>query len=162
MNMKNFFKRLGQLILVIVVLIAIAYPFRRDPIAIIPGKQLSGEEKAYPADWTFTNDHMLVKVESRPEDPYSVTTLCFLIDGKLHIPAQKGSTKQWPQHVLADSRVRIKVGDTIYPAKATLVSKDAVEMIMEHAMVKLAAMGREKPAAEDLPKDVWLFEISQR
>ena len=101
-NMKRFLKRLGQLILVVAVLIAIAYPFRRDPIAMIPGKQLSGEEKAYPADWEFTNDHMLVKVESRPEDPYSVTTICFLIDGNLHIPAQKGSTKKWPENVVAD------------------------------------------------------------
>ena len=44
MKMKIIFKRLGQLILVVVVLTAIAYPFRRDPIAMLPGKMLSGDD----------------------------------------------------------------------------------------------------------------------
>ena len=153
-------RTLGLMLVAAAVLIAAAYPFRRDPIAIVSGKQLVGEEKAYPADWAFASEHMFVKVESNPDDPHSVTTMYLIIDDKLHIPAQKGHTKQWPSNVIADPRVRIKIGDDIYPAKATLVSKDAGEWLRPFAMERFRQLGREMP--EQLPPDVWLFEISPR
>ena len=153
-------RTLGLMLVAAAVLIAAAYPLRRDPIAIVSGKQLTGEEKAYPADWAFAGEHMFVKVESNPDDPHSVTTMYLIIDDKLHIPAQKGHTKRWPGNVIADPRVRIKIGDDIYPAKATLVSKDAGERLRPFAMERFRQMGREMPA--QLPPDVWLFEISPR
>ena len=157
---KRVFGTIGLMLVAAAVLIAVAFPFRRDPIAMLSGKQLSGEEKAYPADWAFANEYMLVKVESNPDDPHSVTTTHLIINDKLHIPAQKGHTKQWPGNVIADPRVRIKIGNDVYPAKATLVSKDAGEQVRPFAMERFRQMGREMP--EQLPPDVWLFEISPR
>ena len=153
-------RAVGLMAVAAILLFAAAYPFRADPIAMLSGKQLSGEEKAYPADWAFAREHMLVKVESNPDDPHSVTTTHVIVDGKLHIPAQKGHTKEWPGIVAADPRVRIKIGEDIYPAKATLVSKDAGEWLKPHLIERLRQMGQEAP--EQLPPDVWLFEISPR
>jgi hypothetical protein len=84
---------------------------------MISGKHLSGDEFVYPEDWLFTNEFQTIKVETNPENPHSVTTLCFVREGKLIIPAQEGHTKQWPQYALEDNRARIKVGDHIYPVR---------------------------------------------
>ena len=95
------------------VLLGIAYVVRTDPIMMLPGKKLSGKELAYPESWAFTEEHLTIKVETNPEDPHSVTTLCFVRDGKLTIPAMEGHTKRWPRYAEQDQRVRIKVGDLI-------------------------------------------------
>ena len=150
----------GLMAVAAIVLLAAAYPFRADPIAMLPGKQLSGEEKAYPADWAFAQESLTLKIETNPDDPHSVTTLHFIIDGKLHIPAQNGPTKEWASIVVADPRVRIKIGDDIFPANATLVSQDAGEMIRPHLVERFRQAGSEFP--EQLLPDMWLFEISPR
>ena len=150
----------GLMAVAAIVLLAAAYPFRADPIAMLPGKQFSGEEKAYPADWAFAQESLTLKIETNPDDPHSVTTLHFIIDDKLHIPAQNGHTKEWASIVVADPRVRIKIGDDIFPAQATLVSKDAGEMIRPLAVERFRQAGREFP--EELLPDMWLFEISPR
>ena len=62
----------------------------------ISGRTLSGEEFPYPENWDFTNDHFTIAVETRPEDPHSVTTVCFVHEGALYVPAQSGSSKRWP------------------------------------------------------------------
>ena len=112
-------------VLAVVLILGLAYIFRTDPIMMISGKRLSGEELVYPENWLFTNEYQTIKVETNPENPHSVTTLCFVREGKLIIPAQEGHTKQWPQYALEDNRARIKVGEHIYPVRLSLVEKDA-------------------------------------
>ncbi len=148
-------KRIGQVLLAIVVLAAIAYPFRRDPIGPLAGKQLTGTEAAAPDDWSFTDEHMLVALEVRPGDPHSITTLCFVHDGALHVPAQAGSEKQWTQMVLDDPRVRVKVGDAIYPGRATRI----VDETERPALIASAARKYERLAGGEPPPDVWVFRI---
>ena len=99
-------------VLAVVLILGLAYIFRTDPIMMISGKRLSGDELVYPEDWLFTNDYQTIKVETNPENPHSVTTLCFVREGKLIIPAQEGHTKQWPQYALEDNRARIKLVST--------------------------------------------------
>lgn len=160
--MRKWSKTVAVGFLVVSLVLAASYAARRDPIFIIPGKQLTGEEQAYPSNWEFSRQHNFVNVEVRPDNPYSVTTTTFLLDGDLHIPAMQGSTKQWPQYVLVDSRVRIKIDDVIYPANATLVSQDAGNLVLGAATEKFLAAGRQAPALEDLPEEIWLFKISAR
>ena len=112
-------------ILIVILFLSIAYSFRTDPIMMISGKKLSGMELPYPESWEFTNDYRTIKVETNPEDPHSVTTLCFIREGKLIIPSQDGNTKVWPKNVLKNNHARIKVGDEIYPVRLTLLEKDA-------------------------------------
>jgi len=150
-------KRIGQLLLALVVLAAIAYPLRRDPIGPLAGKRLSGEEAAYPADWSFSDEHMLIAVEVRPDDPHSVTTVCFVHEGVLHVPAQGGSEKEWTQMVIADPRVRVKVGDTVYPGRAVRMTDESQREAM------LASAGKKysrlAAAGSEAPPDVWVFRI---
>ena len=87
---------------VVLVVAAGAYVFRTDPIFMLSGKRLSGEELPYPANWSACNDHQTVAVETRVDDPHSVTTICFVHDGALVIPAMNGSEKEWPAHLVRD------------------------------------------------------------
>ena len=141
----------------LLVLAAILYPFRRDPIGMLAGKALSGVEVAYPASWDFSDAHDLIAVEVRPDDPHSVTTVCFVVDGALHVPAMNGSEKEWPSLAVADDRVRIKLGDEIYPARAVRVEP-------EDRAPYLAAMSKKygRPGDAEPPPDVWLFRIEPR
>ncbi len=153
-------KYVSVALLVIGLMFGVAYQFRTDPIAMLAGKRVSGQEQPYPDDRLFSNEHMTVAVETRPDNPHSVTTLGIVHNGTLYIPAQSGSTKKWPQYVLADSRVRIKIGDKVYPVKATRELDLSVDEIVSSGAAKYPRFAEIEP--EDRPRDVWLFRISQR
>lgn len=156
-------KRLGQALVAILILAAIAYPFRRDPIGPLAGKELSGEVAAEtPSDWGFTDEHMTIAVEVRPEDPHSITTICFVHEGALYVPAQGGSDKEWTQMVLADPRVRLKIGDRIYPAKATRIADESQREAMIASASKKYAQLAAAQEGENPPEDVWVFRIDPR
>ena len=136
------------------------YVFRSDPIFMVSGKRLSGEELPYPADWSACNDHQTVAIETRVDDPHSVTTICFVHDGDLVIPAMNGSEKEWPAHVVRDPRVRVKIGDHVYAARAERMTDVPLEAMAASVAVKYPQITERDPA--DAPQDVWLFRISAR
>ena len=154
-------KWLGVALGISVVLLGLLYILRTDPVFMISGKRLSGEELPAPADWSVCYDHMTIAVESRVDDPHSVTTLCFVHDGDLTIPAQDAGEKEWPAYVVADPRVRLKFGETVHPAHA--------ERIMDIPWVAvLPSIEAKYPQAaarfdsNDPPEDVWMFRVSPR
>lgn len=151
---------IGAVLGTIVILAGALYLFRTDPIFMVSGKRLSGDELPYPGDWSMCNDHQTVAVESRLDDPHSVTTLCFLHDGDLVIPAMNGSEKEWPAHVVSDPRVRVKIGEHVYPAQAERMTDVAMEDLAASIAVKYPQITERDPA--DAPQDVWLFRISAR
>ena len=67
--------------------------------------------------------------------------------------------KSWPHYAVSDPRVRVKVGDRVYPGRATRL------MIDDPALTEaLQASAREKydfPSGDDAPQptDLWLFKI---
>jgi hypothetical protein len=150
-------KRIGQAILVIAILLAIAYTFRRDPIGPLAGKALTGERMTQtPDDWGFSDEHMQFAVEVRPEDPHSVTTIGFVHDGALHIPAMNGSEKVWPGIAVADPRVQVKIGERVYPGLATRVTEEKqFEAVLASAAQKYPQF--DEPG--DRPPDLWVFRI---
>ena len=93
---KRLLRLLGITVLVVAIIAGLAWIFRGDPLWMVSGKTLSGAEFPYPDNWDFTLEHFTVAVETRPEDPHSVTTISFVHEGELYVPAQSGSTKQWP------------------------------------------------------------------
>ena len=147
-------------LLLIVLAGALAWLFRSDPLGPIAGKELSGPEVTYPADWEFSNDSMTIAVESNPGNPHSVTTICFMHEGQLYVPARDGSYKTWPQYVLNDPRVRLKIGSSIYPARADRVEDADVEAIFQSAVEKYRSRASELEGQSF--EDVWLFRISRR
>ena len=78
------------------VVFAIVVATRDDPIGMMPGRALSGEVVTTPvSDWSFSDEHMLIAVETRPAAPHSVTTICFSHEGDLYVPADRGGSKTW-------------------------------------------------------------------
>jgi hypothetical protein len=147
-------------LLLIVLAGALAWLFRSDPLGPIAGKELSGPEVAYPADWEFSNDSMTIAVESNPRAPHSVTTICFLHEGQLYVPARDGSSKTWPQYVLTDPQVRLKIGGSVYLARADRVEDADMETIFQSAVEKYRSRASELEGQSF--EDVWLFRISRR
>ena len=156
----RFLKWTGVAIGAIIIAAVALYVFRTDPIFMVSGKRLSGEELPYPSDWSACNDHQTVAVETRVDDPHSVTTLCFVHDGHLVIPAMNGSEKEWPAHVVRDPRVRVKVGDRVYAARAERMTDVSLDDLVESVAAKYPQIAERDPA--DTPRDVWLFRISAR
>lgn len=108
--------RVGFAIVVAISLLACGGPF-----LIFPGGELSGEiatEKV--VDWSFV-DARFVALETRPEDPYSVTVNYIVRDGQLYIDPAEG--RKWLEHIRANPNVRVRFGDKVYPCTAVLVGK---------------------------------------
>jgi hypothetical protein len=154
-------KLLGWLGWVLVALaVAAGYWFmnlRADPMGRVAGRTLEGEVIAEPiTDWSFAATEPLIAVETRPASPHSVTTTQIVLDGALYVPALAASSKSWTHYAVSDPRVRVKVGDRIYPGIATRIEDPAVRA---RAFGALRARMGAPPANAPAPTDVWLFRI---
>lgn len=138
---------------------ALLYATRSNPVGPVAGRALSGELVATPVDdWSFTDEHSLIAVETRPAAPHSVTTICFTHEGVLYVPAQGGSAKSWTHYAVSNPEVRILAGGRIYPARATRVTDTSrVEELTASAGGKYDFV-----AGDALPEDVWLFRMDSR
>jgi|AP95_1055475.scaffolds.fasta_scaffold00017_19 hypothetical protein len=152
-------KILSHIVLTLLFVTYIAYQFRTDPIGLISGTKLSGEEVSYPADWAFTSEHSLIAVETRIGNPHSVTTVCFVYEGDLYVPAQDAATKDWPAYVMKDGRARVRVGEKVYPVMLTRANDLDLGGV-------LAAVGSKYPqfseATDEQMASTWLFRVSSR
>lgn len=144
----------------LVAVLAILYLLRADPIYMIAGKRLSGAEQPYPPDWSSCDAHPTVAVETRPDAPHSVTTLCFVHQGDLFLPASEGGSKDWTAYVTEDPRVRIKIGESVYPAKAERITDLSFQEIAPSIIAKYPQLAERDPS--DPLQDVWLFRITPR
>ncbi len=97
-----------------------------------PGTWLSGEVAAVPGDWSFTDAHPEIFVETRTwyGVPHSVTTVAAVADGVLYVPSIYDEdvpfpgTKRWNKNVASDPRVRVKIGSAVYELEAHPVTDD--------------------------------------
>ena len=153
-------KWIGAALGVAVILLGAIYALRTDPWSFIPGKRLSGEEQPYPPDWSICNDHLTIAVETRPEDPYSVTVSCILHEGDLVFASIPGSTQEWAASIARDPRIRIKIGDGVYPVRG----ERALDLTLDDIMPSLRAKypGIAESTAENPPEDIWFFRVRQR
>jgi hypothetical protein len=154
---------LRWVVAILVILGAVAgtlYARRTNPIQFISGRQLTGEIVSEPvSDWSFAKDEATVAIETRSGAPYSVTTWCFVHEGKLYIPASAGSTKTWTHFAAADPRVRVKIGNQIYPGIATRITDDTLREPMREIARAKYNLPAQMPANMGSPSDVWLFRI---
>lgn len=149
---------LGIVLGTIVAVVGLLYFFRTDPVFMVSGKRLSGEELPTPADWSACNDHMTIAVETRVDDPHSVTTLCFVYKGDLIIPARAGSWKEWPAYVVADPRIRVKIGDVVYPARAERILDVSFADMLPSAAAKYPEISTWFDS-DNPQEDVWVFRV---
>ncbi len=126
-----------------------------------PGGRLYGEVVVEPVeDWSFSDEFPLVAVETRPTFPHSVTTIAFTHEGALYVPALSPRGKRWPYFVLDDPRVRIRIGDKVYPGRAVrLTDETDREALVASAQKKYPQLADRDP--EELG-EVWLFRIDPR
>ena len=158
--MMRILRIIGLVFAALIVAAVLAYQFRTDPIGPLSGKRLSGEERPFPAEWTFSDAYPYCYLETRPSAPHSITTICFVVNGKLIVPSRDAPEKDWPHYVLKDPTVRIKVGDFVYLARAARVSEfDPADM--RAAIVKKYPDFAER-VPETLPDSTWFFEMAQR
>jgi hypothetical protein len=74
-------------------------------------------------DWTFTDDEMLIGIETRGAwFRHSVTILCVSANRNLYVMARHAPTKRWVQDVGRDPRVRLGIGDKLYAGRAVRVT----------------------------------------
>jgi hypothetical protein len=92
------------------------------PQGIVAGGPFLGEAQPLPADASFTDEHMLIAIETRRGWlRHSVTILCVSADGKLYVMARHAPRKRWVQDIMLDPRVRLEIGGRLYAGRATRV-----------------------------------------
>ncbi len=105
------------------------------PLVVIPGGELSGTVKPVPSDWSFTDAVETMQLETRPSDPYSVNVWGASAGGAFYVASGRGEEAAWAQHIAADPRVRLRVGDDLYELVAVRTD-DAAELDAFRAALK--------------------------
>ena len=85
----------------------------------LPGGRLTGDEVQVES-FSFAADYGLLQLEVRPDKPYSVWLRVIVKNEKLYIDA--APNRRWHKYLADDPRVRVKLGDKIYPARVQLVT----------------------------------------
>jgi len=138
------------------------------PRGVIAGGPFLGAARPTPADWSFTDQQPLIAIETRGRwFRHSVTILCVSSDGKLYVMARHAPTKRWVQDVVADPRVRLRIGGAIYEGRAVRIDaaqddspvaraflRKYVGIEVEHARALAGP-----PAPGDDRAEVWTFRI---
>jgi hypothetical protein len=133
------------------------------PCGPIPGGRIDGQETAVPASWSFTDAISTIQVETRPDDPYSVTTWCFTDGTTLYLGARAAERKPWVQYVTEDPRVRLRIDDRVYPMAVTRLTDDAElrRLIpLMRAKYRMARWGMDDDPASS--PGTWFFRLTPR
>ncbi len=127
------------------------------PLPFMAGGKLSGVVTEVPEIWQLEENSAVAQLETRPENPYSINLTYVQLDGVFYIYA--GDTRtNWVQHIEQDARVRIRVGDAIYPALATRVSDSAELGKFAAVWANLSSFQRDPLQFEE----VWLYRLVAR
>jgi len=127
------------------------------PPHFMAGGALSGAVSDVPATWRLEEDSGLAQLETRPEDPYSINLTYVQMDGRFYIYAGDSRTN-WVKHIEQDPLVRIRVDDTIYPARAVRVTGDDEITAFAAIWANLSAFQRDPLGFEE----VWLYRLEGR
>jgi len=107
------------------------------PVLGFAGGALSGTVEAPPDDWSFTDDWIVVEVEVRPDEPYSVNLLCAAVGDRLYVASGSGPDATWVKALAEDPEVRLRIDDRIYLLRATPVVEPAeIDAYLEALVAK--------------------------
>jgi hypothetical protein len=136
------------------------------PLGPLSGGALDGPVHAQPVeDWSFVAAQETCQVETNPAEPHSVNTWCLGDGARLYVPTSmiRGpkvpSEREWVVNVVADPRVRIRIGDEVYEGTAVRVT-DAVEY--DAARAALEKKYALDPADRDPEREIWIFRLDPR
>jgi len=90
----------------------------QTPFLTFSGGLLSGPVTEAES-FSFASQYKLLKLEVRPEQPYSVILRVVMRDDQLYIDSAE--SRRWHTYLKQNTDVRIMLGDSIYLAKAVRV-----------------------------------------
>jgi hypothetical protein len=139
-------------------------------MGLVPGGPLVGSRVQEPVrDWSFSDAYPLIAVETRGRFfRHSVTVLCLSYDADLFLMARYAPRKRWVQEILRDPRIRLKIGDTIYPGRAVRVTEPLPGYPVARAFLR-KYVGIEAEHVRSLPEtpgpegeraEVWTFRVT--
>ncbi len=131
--------------------------FSDGPFGPVPGGPLAGPVATEPhPDWSKARTARYAELEVLPDRPRSLETLVLARDGVLYVAANMPRSKRWPGQVLAEPRVRIRVGDRVYERSALRVEGAA------HRAALLASMNEKYGFDVSLGGEIWFFALEPR
>ena len=152
---------LGSLLVIAIIGAGIARLVINGPIGPLAGGELTGNQQPAPEDWSFSNDQFTIAVEVGPDDPHSVTVICFIVNGELYIPAQGAADKDWPQMAIADGRAKVRIEEDLYPVRLVRIEDVALrEAAFQSGSEKYPQFAER--LTEGVPDTVWLFHAERR
>src|SRR5262245_41755415 len=110
-------------LVVLVALFGVAFAARwhDGPISPFPAGPLVAGEVAPAPDWSSVASIQTLELEVAPDAPRSVTTWFLVVDGVLYVPSADAASKTWPNQVVQDPRVRVRIDGKIYELAAKRV-----------------------------------------
>lgn len=128
-----------------------------EPFIVFAGGELSGEVREPPDDWSGLRDEATFQLETRPDKPYSVNVWAVGIGHDVYIGTGPGGTR-WSEHLAADPRVRLRVGETLYALVAVPVADPEERTRVARAYGEKYDMDRD----ENWLKDALVFRLDRR
>ena len=152
---------LGAFLVVAVLGAGIARLVINGPIGPLAGGELTGNERSAPADWGFTDAHDTIAVEVGPNEPHSVTVICFVVDNDLYIPAMGAADKDWPNMAIADGRAEVRIDGDLYPVQLIRVEDPEMREIAFRTAGEKYPQIAER-VSDGIPESLWLFRAERR
>ena len=88
----------------------------------LPGGALTGRVALPPADWSAIGKHEVIRLETKPAEPYSVKLWIVERGAALYVHAGANRTA-WVAHMEADSNVKVLMGEALYELSADRVTR---------------------------------------
>ena len=128
-----------------------------EPFIVFAGGELSGHEQTPPDDWSQLESEELFQLETRPNDPYSVNIWAVGIGEDAYIGTGPDGTN-WSSYIQDDPRVRLRVGETLYPLLAHPVTEREERRRVALAYAEKYGMDPD----ENWLKDALVFRLDRR
>lgn len=159
----NWMRRIIILLIGVATLALLVFFLRTDPIGMIPGKALSGTLMPKPDQWPTCEENQTLAIESRPNQPHSVTVWYFIHGKTLFIPASNPMEKRWPSYVNDNPKIKIKICDKLFAATGSRKISYPRKVLLNDLANKYPryrGQDLKKMVTMAGPDDLWVFEIS--
>ena len=127
------------------------------PMGLLPGGELSGEDRPIPSSWSFAGTSGQAQLETRPEDPYSVNINYTIVDGRLYINAGDTET-EWAKHIAVNPNVRLRIDGVVYDLRAERVT-DPAEIVRFGKVWTSQSMFLRDPSQFE---EAWMYTLVSR
>lgn len=128
-----------------------------EPFIVFAGGKLSGTVEPPPDDWSALKREETFQLETRPEDPYSVNIWAVGIGHDVYIGTGPDGTR-WSTYIEQDPRVRLRVGNTLYPLLAHKVTDPEERRKVASAYAEKYDLNRD----QNWLKDALVFRLDRR